>query len=385
MSASDQTIRLHVRLHLAEGVGSVICRRLIEQFGDVAAVFDAGVRGVCAVDGVGRKTAEAIFAVGDDDARAEMAAAEAVGARVIPFDDDAYPVALANIPDPPAVIYVRGALERDDAAALAVVGSRRCTHYGAEQAERFGGLLGRAGLTVVSGGARGIDTAAHRGALNAGGRTIVVAGCGLDRVYPQENRPMFDRIVEEGRGAIVTSLPMGTAVAPANFPRRNRIISGLSQGVLVIEAARRSGSLITARYAGEQGRQVYALPGRVDNPFSEGTHDLIRDGAVLVRNLDDVLEHLDMLGEVLGEDLPPEAPPVIPVELDGLEAAIADALADEALSVDQIADAVDRPAHEVVAAMTMLTIKSVVTPRPGNVFALTRRPAGAERPGEDRL
>ncbi|NLF29641.1 MAG: DNA-protecting protein DprA [Planctomycetes bacterium] len=376
MTASEDTIRLHVRLHLAQGVGSVIYRRLIEHFGDVAAVFEAGPAGVCAVEGVGSRTAEAIFAVDDDAACAEIAAAEAVGARIIPFGDDAYPVALANILDPPAVVYLRGSLEPSDTAALAVVGSRRCTHYGAEQAERFGGLLGRVGLTVVSGGARGIDTAAHRGALNAGGRTIVVTGCGLDRVYPQENRPLFDRIIDEGRGAILSTLPMGTEVTPANFPRRNRIISGLSQGVLVVEAARRSGSLITARFAGEQGRQVYALPGRVDSPFSEGTHELIRDGAVLVRNLDDILEHLDGLGEVLGENAPAETPPVVRVELDGLEAAIAAALGDEALSIDHVAAAVDRPAHEVIAAMTTLTIKGVVASRPGNVFVLKRRPQG---------
>jgi len=376
MAAAEQTVRLHVRLHLAQGVGSVIYARLIEHFGDVAAVFDAGVRGVCAVEGVGRRTAEAIFTVDDDAACAEIAAAEAAGARIIPFGDEAYPVALANIPDPPAVLYVRGGLEAADAVALAVVGSRRCTYYGAEQAERFGGLLGRAGVTVVSGGARGIDTAAHRGALAAGGRTIIVAGCGLDHVYPQENRSLFDRIVEEGRGAIVTSLPMGTEVTPANFPRRNRIISGLSQGVLVIEAARRSGSLITARFAGEQGRQVYALPGRVDSPFSEGTHELIRDGAVLARNLDDILEHLETLGEVLAENLPAESPPVVNVDLDGLESAIAAAVGTEALSIDQIVAAVGRPAHEVIAAMTTLTIKGVVNSRPGNVFVLKRRPSG---------
>jgi DNA processing protein len=266
------------------------------------------------------------------------------------------------------VLYVRGALEPADAVAMAMVGSRRCTHYGLEQAERFGGLLGRAGFTVVSGGARGIDTAAHRGALSAGGRTIAVMGCGLQHVYPPENVDLFERIIGEGRGALVSTLPMATGVQSQNFPARNRIISGLSQGVLVVEAARKSGSLITAGQAAEQGRIIFAVPGRVDSPFSQGTNGLIRDGAILVQDLDDILEHLGQLGTVLADE-PTSRPPAPPMpNLDDAERAILAAFEGRAMGLDQLATATGLATHRVVASMTMLAIKGLVAQRPGNTF-----------------
>ncbi len=373
MSDTDTTRRLHVRLHLADGVGAITFGRLAEHFsGDLEAVFDAGVSGVRGVEGIGPKTAKAIFDVTDDDVEAELAAAAEQGAKVICHGDPEYPIALKHIVDPPAVLYVRGELVAADAAAMAVVGSRRCTHYGVEQAERFGGLLGRAGLTVVSGGARGIDTASHRGSLAAGGRTIAVMGCGLNHIYPHENADLFAQIADQGCGAIVSALPMAVGVQAKNFPARNRIISGLSQGVLVIEAARRSGSLITARLAGEQGRQVYALPGRVDSLYSQGAHELIRDGAVLVQNLDDILEHLDELGDVVAETAPAETVPAPIIVLDDAEQMIVDSYQGEPMTVDQIADLTGRPAHQIIAAMTTLTIKGAVRQLPGGVFALTK-------------
>ena len=374
--ADPETIRrLHIRLHLAEGVGAVGFRRLVTHFGDLERVFAAGRSGLQDVQGVGGKTANAILAVDDEAVDEEFAAAEARGVAIVCRRDSDYPVALEHIFDPPPVLYLRGRLEPADAIALAVVGSRRCTHYGIEQAERFGGLLGRAGLTVISGGARGIDTAAHRGALNAGGRTVVVMGCGLQNVYPPENREFFDRLVEQDRGAIVSELPMATEIKAQNFPRRNRIISGLAQGVLVIEAARKSGSLITARLGEEQGRPVFALPGRVDSPFSQGTHQLIRDGAVLVQTLDDILEQLGGLGETLADEAPGESPPAAPVALDGEQRRIAEALDAEPAGIDELAAATGIPAHRVIAAMTMLTLKGVVAQQPGNVFVLKRRPS----------
>ena len=373
MADSDVTVRMALRLHLAEGVGANTFRALLDHFGDIERVFAAGRSGVGKVAGVGAKTADAIVAVEDEAVDRELASAEARGVQIVSQAAAEYPVALRHIFDPPPILYVRGRLEPNDAIALAVVGSRRCTHYGAEQAGRFAGLLGRAGFTVVSGGARGIDTAAHRGALTAGGRTIAVMGCGLEHEYPSENRKLFDWIVAEDRGAIVSELPMATPVKGQNFPRRNRIISGLSQGVLVVEAARKSGSLITARLADEQGRSVFALPGRVDNPFSQGANQLIRDGAVLVQTLDDVLEQLDDLGQTIADaaDDTADADTAAPrVALDQTERKIVDALGGEPLSVDQISVAADLPAHEVVAAMTTLTLKGLVSRQPGNAFLL---------------
>jgi len=373
-NASDSARRFSVRLHLATGVGSVTFRRLLDHFGEAERVFAASRSALRDVPGVGPKTAEAIFAVDADAVAAEFAAAETHDVRIITFAEADYPVALKNIPDPPPVLYVRGRLEPADAVAMAVVGSRRCSHYGTEQAGRFGGLFARAGLTVVSGGARGIDTAAHRGALAAEGRTIAVMGCGLAHIYPTENRDLFEQIVDTDRGAVVSALPMDTGVQAQNFPTRNRIISGLAQGVLVVEAARRSGSLVTARHADEQGRPIFALPGRVDSPYSQGANELIRDGAVLVQNLDDVLEQLGGLGETLAaEPTSQPAPPPMP-PLDDTERRIVDAFDHEPLTIDQLAAAAGLPAHQVVAAMTTLTLKGLIAQQPGNVYALKRRP-----------
>jgi len=369
----DQTERLraYVRLHLADGVGAVLAGRVIEAFGGAEAVPFARPEALKRVPGVGEKTAQAIAAVTDEQVDDELAEARRCGAEVLCREDAGYPAALRSIYDPPAVLYVRGRLEPADAVALGVVGARRCTHYGLEQAERFGGLLGRAGFTVVSGGARGIDTAAHRGALRAGGRTVAVMGCGLCQTYPPENDKLFREIVGGGRGAVVSELPMRTAVLGGNFPTRNRIISGLSLGVLVVEAARRSGALLTAAEAGEQGRAVFAVPGRVDSPLSQGANQLIRDGATLVQGLEDVLAEL---GEV-GAKLVPEEPAAaggIPPGLGELEGRIVAALADGPLGVDEIVRRVAADSAKVVSAMTMLALKGLVRQQPGNVFARAR-------------
>jgi len=272
------------------------------------------------------------------------------------------------------VLYVRGELQATDAVALGVVGSRRCTHYGLEQAERFGQLLARAGLTVVSGGARGIDTAAHRGALSAAGRTIAVMGCGLRATYPPENATLFERIVGEGRGAVVSELPMRVGVQSRNFPLRNRIISGLSLGVLLVEAARRSGAMLTARSALEQNRDVFAVPGRVDSPMSDGTNGLIRSGsAALVRDLDDILEQLGAVGEELA---PAEGAPVVSAasaDLDEAERKIVAALGDGERGVDELVRQTALDTARVAASLTVLAIKGLVAQHPGRVFTLKRR------------
>ena len=364
-------LRAYLKLHLADGVGAVTFRRLVEAFGDVESAVGARNHWQ-RVEGVGPKTAEAIDAVTDQQIDEELQAAHEARVEIIALEDPRYPAALANIHDRPAVLYVRGRLERTDALAMGIVGSRRCTHYGMEQAERFAQLLGRAGFTVVSGGARGIDTAAHRGALAGGGRTVAVMGCGLSETYPPENDKFFAQIVSEDRGALVSELPMKTAVLGGNFPTRNRIISGLSLGVLIVEAARRSGSLHTAREAAEQGRVVFAVPGRVDSPLSQGTNELIRDGAILVQNLDDILEHLGQVGAKLAveEDSDTAA---LPAGLTEIEAALLALLREGPAGLDDLCRAGTVESGRAASAMTMLVLKGLVAQQPGNVFTLKRQ------------
>ncbi|HUT60627.1 MAG TPA: DNA-processing protein DprA [Phycisphaerae bacterium] len=365
MTEQDR-LRCCLRLHLADGVGAVLFARLVEAFGDAEAVFRAGPAEWRRVEGVGDKTAAAIAAVNDEQINEELALAAEHGAAILTAEDEPYPAVLKRIYDPPGVLYVRGRLEAADALAVGIVGARRSSHYGLEQGQRFAELLGRAGFTIVSGGARGIDTAAHRGALAAGGRTIAVMGCGLAQTYPPENDKLFEQIVADGRGAIVSELPMRTAVLAGSFPTRNRIISGLSLGVLVVEAARRSGSLITARLAAEQGRAVFAVPGRVDSPSSQGVNELIRDGATLVQNLDDVLAELGHVGAKMA----PEAADVqaLPQTLDATESKLANMLSDGPLTLDELAQRSGLDSGRVASSMTMLVLKGVAVQRPGNVF-----------------
>jgi len=378
--ADDETLRSYLRLHLAEGIGPVLFARLVEAFGSPADAIAAGPSAWCEVEGVGPKAVEAVQSVTDGQIDDELTAAAERDVTILCDCDENYPPALANIAARPPVLYVRGRIDPQDTVAIGIVGARRCTHYGLEQAGRFGELLGQAGFTVVSGGARGIDTAAHRGALTAGGRTIAVMGCGLAMHYPPENGELFERIVSTGSGALVSELPMATGVVGRNFPRRNRIISGLSLGVLVVEAARRSGALITASEAAEQGREVFAVPGRVDSPTSAGTNALIRDGAALASCLDDVLDHLGQVGAKMRVGDEPADAQALPEGLTAVEARLAEALRHGPLSVDELSRRTGVASAEAVSAMTMLVLKGAVVQRPGNVFAIrTRRADGGAR------
>src|SRR5688500_17567834 len=287
-----------LRLALTDGIGPILIRRIIDTAGSAEAACAASAKLFAAVDGIGTSKASKIYAslhaANVDD---ELRKCEQLGVSIICPDDAAYPTLLTQIPDPPAVLYVKGGFEPRDLNSVAIVGSRKCSYYGREQSERFGALLAGAGFTVVSGGARGIDSAAHRGAMShPSGRTIAVLGSGIDAPYPPENAPLFEQIAARGRGAVVSEYPLGTPPLAENFPRRNRIVSGLSRGVLVIEADERSGALITARQAcDDHGRTVFALPGRVDQSTSAGPHRLIRDGAVLTTCLEDIVNNLDPL------------------------------------------------------------------------------------------
>lgn len=296
--------RALLRLTLTPGLGPVLIGRLIESLGTPALVLSANEHALRRVKGIGDDRARTIcrgLAESERLAEAELRSAERLNARLIGLTDVEYPPLLRQIPDPPPILYIRGRLDHAalDQYPFAIVGSRSCTQYGIEQAERFAMGLAQSGLTIVSGGARGIDTAAHRAALRVKGRTLVVLGCGLAHCYPPDNQDLFDTIAgdadTEPSGAIISELPLNTPPTAENFPARNRIISGLSLGVLVIEAGRKSGALITARVAVEDhGREVFALPARVDSAASFGSLDLLKSGgAAMATHPDDILSGLE--------------------------------------------------------------------------------------------
>ena len=295
MSRHD-ALRAMVALNLAEGIGRRIYSRLVERFGSPEAALAAPISALKKIEGVGNKkaaTLKALAAGGDPDEEIALAAEHDIS--IIPHDSPQYPVALGHIPDPPLLLYVKGELRGEDAVALAFVGSRRASLYGLRAAGILAGQAARAGFTIVSGLARGIDHAAHEAALAAGGRTIGVVGSGLLNLYPDDARDLALSMAQ--KGAVISEFPLNFPPLRQNFPRRNRIISGLSLGVVVVEAARRSGSLITARHAAEQGREVFAVPGPIDSPGSFGVNALIKDGAKLVSDLADITAELGILEE----------------------------------------------------------------------------------------
>ena len=280
---------------MIDGVGPIRLRALLEQFGTPEAILAAPKPDVMRVEGVGETVARSIASWRESvDVDAELARIDKSNVRVVTRDDAEYPKNLREIYDPPLVLYIKGALRENERMAIAIVGSRRTTLYGQDMSRKLAYQLARLGVTVVSGLARGIDTAAHKGALQAKGRTVAVIGCGIDIVYPTENKLLADEIVEKG-GAVVTEFPFGVKPDRQNFPMRNRVISGWSLGVVVVEANLKSGALITANQAAEQGRQVFAVPGRADSILSRGAHKLIKDGAKLTEDVEDVLGEFEYL------------------------------------------------------------------------------------------
>ena len=292
-------------LTLTPGFGPTLIGRAVERFGSAAGVLGVGASRLAELERVGQKTAEGLRRGLDETLKGEgierdRQLRERQAVELVALGEAAYPRLLRMIPDPPRLLWVKGDLREDDALALGVVGSRRCTQYGREQADRLASQCAEAGLCIVSGGAYGIDTAAHRGAMRVHGRTVAVLGSGLAKPYPKDNVDLFKGIVG-GHGAVVSELPMDTPPMAEQFPRRNRIISGLALGVLVVEAAKRSGALITARLCVEDhGREAMVVPGRVDSPASEGCHKVLQEGwAKLVTNAADVLDALGEAGQIL--------------------------------------------------------------------------------------
>jgi DNA processing protein len=278
-------------LSLTPGLGPVGMRLLINQFGGPGQVLAASRNELARVAGLRQPVIEALCRPpAAAAAEQELLRAERRTISILTWDDPAYPFLLRNIPDPPLLLYAKGDIGCLGKPGLGVVGARAATGYGLQIAGQLAGQLARHGLVINSGFASGIDAAAHLGAIQAGGKTVAVLGNGLDVIYPEQNRNLFDKIAETG--TLISEYPLGTKPDAFRFPARNRIISGLSLGVLVVEAARRSGSLITARLALEQGREVFAVPGRVDSWKSEGTHRLLQEGAKLVFRAEDILEEL---------------------------------------------------------------------------------------------
>jgi DNA processing protein len=292
---------------------------------------------------------------------------EASGAHVLTWDNSDYPSLLRQIPAAPPVIFVRGGFEPVDQWAVAIVGTRRLSAYGRLVAHDLATGLARNGITIVSGLARGIDGVAHRAALEADGRTIAVMGCGIDRVYPPEHRDLAHAIVA-GQGALVTDFPLGTEPSSANFPARNRLISGLSLGVLVIEAGERSGALITARFALEQDREVFAVPGNINSPVSVGANRLIQQGAKLVTGIEDILEELNL--RMAGEQAAAQV--VLPDSAE--EAALLSQLSTQPLHVDDLGRLTGMPSYLISSTLTMMELKGMVQQVGGMNYVRLREP-----------
>lgn len=343
--------KYYLGFSLTPQIGPVRLRRLLEHFGDPEQAWRAN-----ASDLREAGLEKACIANLQDTRRRlsldrEMDRIRRLGITLLTWDSPGYPSRLRHIYAPPPVLYVRGALQHDE-PMVAVVGTRRGSTYGKEVARRLSGELTRRGIAVVSGLALGIDTEAHRGALEGGGRTIAVLACGVDRIYPQRNRALAGKII--ARGAVVSDYPPGTPAEPRNFPPRNRIISGLSQGVVVVEAGERSGALITSDFAMEQGREVFAVPGPIFSPVSRGCHNLIAQGACLVRDVDDILEELH-LTQVVEQQ---RARQVVPENQ--LEATLLELLSPEPTYIDELGETSGLPIALVSSTLTVMELKGLV-------------------------
>jgi DNA processing protein len=361
MNASEAAIVLN----MLPRVGPVRVRRLTERFGSLAAILEAKGSELRTVEGIGPEVSAAITSWKEHaDLDAELALMEQVGARVLIQSDPEYPALLKEIHDPPIVLYILGRLEeRDQRNGIGIVGTRRASHYATDAAKKLGYQLAYAGLTIYSGLARGIDTAAHQAALAANGRTVAVLGSGLSQIYPEENIPLAEKIAS-GAGAILSEFPMETTPTKQTFPKRNRIISGCSFGLLVVEAGLHSGALISAREAGDQGRSLYAVPGRIDQPSTLGSNRLIQQGAKLVIDAGDILADLPLIFATL-----PERHRSRPrVELLGDELLIYEAIGDDATPVDQIISKSGLPAATVSSRLLALELARHVRSQPGNRF-----------------
>ncbi len=353
-------------LNFVPGVGAIFIKRLLDRFQTPEAVFQASMKELLEVEGLGVKVASEIRKGPSEQAvKKELSSLEKSGGRMITLKDEVYPPRLRDIYDPPALLYLKGELKKEDELAVSIVGSRKTTPYGRWITEKISQTLVRYGVTIVSGMARGVDSVAHWGAISGGGRTLAVLGCGVDVVYPPENRNLFSKIIEQG--AVLSEFPMGSPPEGGHFPKRNRIISGLSMGVVVVQAGPDSGSLITANYALEQGREVFAIPGNVGADGSRGTNRLIKDGAKLVESSEDILE------EILPqwrrekeriEEVKPRGP-----DLSEEEKVLYEMLGETPLHIDAMIRESKFEPGKVPSLLLDLELKGVISQWPGKCFS----------------
>ena len=360
------TEQAYLVLNLLPQVGAARVRKLLEAFGSPQKILTARSDQIRKVGGFGVELANTICEWETNiDLDREVRRISEVGASIVTLESEEYPEMLREIPSPPLVLYVRGKLERRDRNAVAIVGSRRATSYGLTCAKKLGFQLAHSGITVISGLARGIDTAAHESALAAKGRTIAVIGSGLGKLYPPENQALADRIANSD-GALVTEFPVDYPPDKQSFPLRNRIVAGWGQGVLVVEAPKRSGALITAGQALDCGRNIYAVPGAIDRPTSQGCNALIQNGAKLVSDVDDILDDMDALFPEMRSA--PATGTATPPDLTVEERAIYDFLEASETQLDDIIAAIGLPPAVVSSTLLRLEMKRLVKQLPGSHF-----------------
>jgi DNA processing protein len=368
MPPDDNDLADLVALSLVPGLGPRLTQALLDRFGSAAAARQATVAQLETVPHIGAKLAHDFArALRETDARAELERASGYGVRLVPHYSPEFPERLKELPDAPHLLYVRGAVLPGDANAVAIVGSRKCTAYGVRMATRIAGGLARAGLTVVSGLALGIDGSAHRGALDAGGRTLAVLAGGLSSIYPPEHVDLADAVA--ANGALITETPLLMEPQRGMFHSRNRLISGLARAVVIIEANDRSGALITARHGAEQGREVFAVPANVDSSHSAGSLRLLRQGAKMIRDVDDLLEDLNGLRversstATTAAPAPPAPPPV----LDAAQQRVWDFLT-EPRHADEITRGLGLAAGEMSKLLLTMEMKKLIRRAPGNMY-----------------
>jgi DNA processing protein len=344
--------RYWIGFNLIKGIGAVRMQALIQHFGDLELAWNAAPAELAQAGLSGKLTERVVQARGNIDLEKLWARIESQGIKVLTWEDDSYPPRLKEIDQPPPVLYIRGEYLPDDLFAVAIVGTRRVTAYGRQITEELSSFLAANGITVISGLARGVDAIAHQTALKAGGRTIGVLGSGVDKIYPPEHRALAEQMLE--RGALVSDYAPGTPPDASNFPPRNRIISGLSLAVVVVEAGETSGALITAEFAAEQGREIFAVPGSILAPQSKGTNKLIQNGALPLLSVNDLMQALDLTR--VGEHK--AARKIIPT--DETEARLMNVLGDEPLHVDEIRNQTEMPIEKVSAALALMELKGMV-------------------------